>query len=317
MAVEAKKRGQVARLAEGSVIPVGESLYQKAFKRLLRDRLTLVMIALLLIMVVFTLSAPLLEQALNVSHTDTQVLNKFASIGTVTEDDGVVSYHIAGTDDLGRDHLARLAYGGRVTLGIAFFAAMISLTIGVSLGIIMGYYGGIVDDLLMWVITTLNSVPTLFLLIIVAAVFRPGALTFTLALGLLGWTGTTRLVRGETLGLREREFVIGARSMGASDFHIMLRHIAPNLISIVVVTLAIDIGALMLTEAALSFLGLGVQPPVPTWGNMLSNSREFFRVANGWHLVVFPGLLITLSVLCLYVIGDGVRDAFDPTIEKR
>lgn len=316
MAVEAKRQGQIARLAEGSEVPVGESLYRKALRRLLRDRLTMVMIVILLVLVVFALSAPLLEQVLNVSHTETNVLDKFAPIGTVLEDDGEVSYHIAGTDDLGRDHFARLAYGGRVTLGIAFFAAIISLLIGVPVGIIMGYYGGVVDDLLMWVITTLNSVPTLFLLIIVAAVFRPGALTFTLALGLLGWTGTTRLVRGESLGLREREFVIGARSMGASDFHIMLRHIAPNLISIVVITLAIDIGRLMLTEAALSFLGLGVQPPVPTWGNMLSNSREFFRVANGWHLVVLPGVLITLSVLCLYVIGDGVRDAFDPTIEK-
>ncbi|MEL6272224.1 MAG: ABC transporter permease, partial [Chloroflexota bacterium] len=156
----------------------------------------------------------------------------------------------------------------------------------------------------------------IFLLIIVAALFRPGALTFALVLGFLGWTGTTRLVRGETLGLREREFVIGARSMGASDWYIMNRHIVPNLISIVVITLALDIGSLMLTEAALSFLGLGVQPPVPTWGNMLSNSREFFRVDGGWHLAIFPGLLITISVLCLYVIGDGVRDAFDPMIDK-
>jgi peptide/nickel transport system permease protein len=315
MAVDAKLGGQIAQLKEQRAANAGESLYRKALKRLRRDRLTILMLVLITLLVVFSLVAPLIEVVFNVSHTRTDVLNKFAPIGTVIEDDGVVSYHILGTDDLGRDHLARLAYGGRVTLGIAFFAALISLTIGVALGILMGYYGGLVDDILLWVITTLRSVPTLFLLIIVAAVFRPGALTFTLALGLLGWTGTTRLVRGETLALREREFVIGARSMGANALHIMLRHIAPNLISIVVVTLAIDIGALMLTEAALSFLGLGVQPPTPTWGNMLSNSREFFRVENGWHLVVFPGLMITLSVLCLYVIGDGVRDAFDPTLD--
>ena len=312
-----QERQRVAQLSAQSGARIGESLYRKALRRLSRDYLTLFMMGLLVLMVAFVLAAPLLETAINVSYTDTDVLNKFKPVGTAITDDGVTTYHVLGTDDLGRDHLARLAYGGRVTLGIAFFAAIISLTIGVSLGVVMGYYGGIVDDILMWVITTLNSVPTLFLLIIVAAVFRPGALTFTLALGLLGWTGTTRLVRGETLSLREREFVIGARSMGASAFHIMVQHITPNLISIVVVTLAIDIGALMLTEAALSFLGLGVQPPVPTWGNMLSNSREFFRVANGWHLVVLPGLMITLSVLCLYVIGDGVRDAFDPTITSQ
>ena len=318
MAVDVKKRGQVSRLKQEEQFNVGESLYQKAIKRLLRDRLSMFMLAVLSVLIVFTLSAPLIENGFNVSYRQTDVLGRFAPMGTVetVEEEGaeVTVYHVLGTDDLGRDHLARLAYGGRVTLGIAVVAAAISLTIGVSAGIIMGYYGGIVDDVLMWVITTLNSIPTLLLLIIIAAVFRPNATTFALVLGFLGWTGTTRLVRGETLSLREREFVIGARSMGANAFHIMLRHVAPNLISIVVITLAIDIGALMLTEAALSFLGLGVQPPVPTWGNMLSNSRQFYAEPNARHLVIFPGMLITISVLCLYVIGDGIRDAFDPQL---
>jgi len=319
MAIDAKQAGQVAQLEQrGEKLAVGESLYQKAFKRLLRDRLTMSMFAILVLLVLFTLSAPLIENGFNVSYTATDVMGRFATMGTteteVIDDQEVTVYHVLGTDDLGRDHLARLAYGGRVTLGIAVVAAAISITIGVSLGIIMGYYGGIVDDVMMWVITTLNSVPTLLLLIIIAAVFRPNATTLALVLGFLGWTGTTRLVRGETFALREREFVIGARSMGANAFHIMLRHVAPNLISIVVITLAIDIGAVMLAEAALSFLGLGVQPPVPTWGNMLSNSREFYAEPNARHLVIFPGLLITLSVLCLYVIGDGIRDAFDPQL---
>ena len=210
-----------------------------------------------------------------------------------------------------------MAYAGRVTLGIAFVAAIISIVIGIALGIIMGYYGGIVDDFILWVITTLTSIPSLFLLIIIAAIFRPGPVTITLVLVLLGWTGTTRLVRGETLSLREREIVISARAMGASPMHIMWQHILPNLISVLVITLAIDIGGLMLTEAALSFLGIGVQPPTPTWGNMLSNSRDFIRTPNAWQLIVFPGLLITFSVLCFYVIGDGVRDAFDPMIRQR
>ncbi len=317
MAVEIKQSNQVARLEANHTVAVGESLYQKALKRFIRDRLSMTMMIVLLILVTFAVSAPLIERAFNVSYTATNPTNAFAPIGSTTEEDGVISYHVLGTDDIGRDHLARLAYGARVTLGIAFFAALISLTIGVSFGILGGFYGGVADDVLMWVITTLTSVPTIFLLIIVAAVFRPGALTFTLVLGLIGWTGTTRLVRGETLGLREREFVIGARSMGASDLHIMVRHIAPNLISIVVVTLAIDIGTLMLAEAALSFIGLGVQPPVPTWGNMLTNAREFYAEPGGWYLGIFPGLLITTSVLCLYVIGDGLRDAFDPTVQTR
>jgi peptide/nickel transport system permease protein len=163
-----------------------------------------------------------------------------------------------------------------------------------------------------WGITTLNSIPTLLLIIIVVAVFRPTAEVLVVILGLLGWTGTARLVRGETFALREREFVIGARALGAQDYRIMMSHIAPNLISIVVITLAIDIGSLMLVEAGLSYLGLGVQPPTPSWGNMLSNAQTFFT--RGPHLVVVPGVFISLTVLCLYIIGDGIRDAFDPTI---
>ena len=297
----------VSKLQQDDVkVIVGESLYRKALRRLLNDWLTITMMIIIGILVVVSLMAPYLESWLDVSYTDVQLDKRFSPLGTPG--------HILGTDDLGRDHLARLARAGRITLGIAFFAAMISLTIGVSLGIITGYYGGVVDDVILWLVTTLNSIPSLFVLIIVAAIFRPGPITITLTLGLLGWTGTTRLVRGETFSLREREYVIGARSVGASNFYIMFLHILPNMISIVVITLAIDIGSLMLVEAALSFLGIGVQPPIPTWGNMLSNSREFFHHPGSRHLVVFPGLLITISVLCLYVIGDGIRDAFDPTL---
>ena len=295
---------EVAKLAESSEHYKSESLYRKAIRRLLNDYLTMAMIAILLLLAIFSLSAPLIESALNVSYTRTNPTNAFQPIGA--------EGHVLGTDDLGRDHLARMARAGQITLGIAVTASTLSMTIGVSLGVITGYFGGVVDDLVMWLITTLNSIPTLFLLIIIAAVFSPGPFTLIMVLGFLGWTGITRLVRGETLSLREREYVIGAQSMGANAFYIMFVHILPNLISIVVITMAIDIGSLMLTEAALSFLGLGVQPPIPTWGNMLSNAQTFFQ--KGPHLVVFPGLFITLTVLCLYVIGDGIRDAFDPKL---
>jgi peptide/nickel transport system permease protein len=219
--------------------------------------------------------------------------------------------HVLGTDDLGRDHLARLLYAGQVSLGIAFVAAGLSITIGIFFGILAGYYGGIVDDAIMWLIATLSSIPTLFLLLIIAAVFSPGPATLVIVLGFLGWLSIARLVRGETIALRSREYVMSARSIGASNFHIMLRHILPNLLSIVIITLAADIGDLILTESALSFLGLGIQPPTPSWGNMLSNAQSFFTL--GPHLVVMPGILISVTVLCLYVIGDGLRDAFDPT----
>ncbi|PJF22933.1 MAG: peptide ABC transporter permease [Phototrophicales bacterium] len=304
----------VVTLDEKSKQLTGESLYTKALRRLRRDRLTVSALLVIFLMVLFSFSAPLIEDIFNVSYTRTSS-NVFAKPFTsepVTEQDPQGGFNLLGTDDLGRDQLARLAYAGQISMQIAILAALLSLAIGVSLGIFTGFYGGIIDDLIMWVITTLNSIPALFLLIIVAAVLKPGATTLILVLGLLGWTGTTRLVRGETLALREREYIISARALGASNFRIMYSHIAPNLLSIVVVTLAQDIGSLLLTEAGLSFLGLGVQPPTPTWGNMLSNSQTFFN--KGPHLVIFPGLLISVTVLCMYIIGDGIRDAFDPTI---
>lgn len=167
------------------------------------------------------------------------------------------------------------------------------------------------DDFINWVITTLNSIPQLFLLLIIAAVLQPSPATLIIVLGFLGWTGITRLVRGETLSIREREYVISARAIGASSLRIMFSHILPNLFSVIIITLMIDIGGIILVEAALSFLGLGIKPPTPSWGNMLTDSQNYFT--KGPHLVFAPGILIFITVLCLYVMGDGIRDAFDPT----
>ena len=202
--------------------------------------------------------------------------------------------HILGTDNLGRDQLARLLFAGQVSLGIAVVSGVLSIGIGLFLGVLTGYYGGKLDDLITWLIATLNSIPGLFLLLIVSAVLKPGPGALIIVLGLLGWTFTTRLVRGETLALRERDFIVSARAVGASDLYIMVAHIIPNVISITVVNLAITMGDLILLESALSFLGVGIQPPTPTWGNMLSNAQSFFK--TGGHLVIFPGLLIVITV---------------------
>jgi peptide/nickel transport system permease protein len=293
---------------------VGQSLTALALRRLRQDKLTLLAMAVIVVLTLISLSASFIEDnILHVDYTRTSINEAFLPPGT----DG----HILGTDDLGRDHLARLLFAGQISLGIAFTAAIISLVIGVSLGILTGYYGGIVDDITNWIITTLNSIPTLFLLLIISAVvltnpalsgtFLRGPFGLVAVLGFLGWTGTTRLVRGETLSLREREYIIGARAVGASPLRIMISHILPNLLSIVVITLAIDIGGLILTESALSFLGLGVRAPYASWGNMLTNAQTYFN--KGVYLVIAPGLLIVITVLCLYIIGDGLRDAFDPT----
>lgn len=299
---------------------VGESLTTLALRRLRRDKLTLLAIAVLAFLAVASFTAPITTGLLGVNETRTDSTKRFLLPLTWAPPTDPIPgreqvLHLLGTDDLGRDHFARLLYAGQVSLSVGLLASTLSLTIGVSLGILTGFYGGIIDDIVNWVIATLNSIPQLFLLLIIAAVLQPSAGTLIIIFGFLGWTGITRLVRGETLSIREREYVVSARAVGASPFRIMFAHILPNLFSVIVVTLAIDIGSIILAEAALSFLGLGIKPPTPSWGNMLTDAQSYFTL--GAHLVVMPGLLIFITVLCLYIIGDGIRDAFDPQSKDR
>jgi peptide/nickel transport system permease protein len=304
-------QASIARIEIAEEHRKSESLTTKAIRRLRKDKLTLIAMAVILVLILLAVLAPVIESQLGVSYTQVRTESTFLPFGSFP--------NILGTDDLGRDHLVRLLYGGRVSLTIAFFSAILSIIIGVSLGMITGYYGGIIDDVVNWFISTLTSIPSLFLLLIISALFirtttDSGVIPLILVLGLLGWTGTTRLVRGETLSLREREYVVAARAMGANPLRIMFVHILPNLFSVIIITLMIDLGSLILAEATLSFLGLGVKPPEPTWGNMLQGARDYFN--RGVHLVIMPGLLIFITVLCLYVIGDGLRDAFDPTAKE-
>ncbi|MCY4464923.1 MAG: ABC transporter permease [Chloroflexi bacterium] len=282
------------------------SLTDQALRRLWRDRLSMASIAVLLLLTAAAVAAPLITGILDVNPNTTDASeSKYLPVFS--------EGHLLGTDNLGRDHLARLLYAGQVSLFIGFMSAFLALVIGVTLGILTGYYGGLIDDLVNWVITTLNAIPGLVLLIVISAVFRPDANSLILVIVFLTWTATTRLVRGETLAIRAREYIISAKAVGASDFRVMRVHILPNVFSLTIVTLARNIGIVMLIEASLSFLGLGVQPPTATWGNMLSKSREFITKAP--YLMILPGLLITAVVLCLYIIGDGLRDAFDPTAQ--
>ncbi len=294
----------VAQLTTSNQPYVGQSLTQLALRRLRRDKATLLAIAFLLVLTLASVFAPFIcEQILRVDPNATAPREAFLPVGTPG--------HILGTDNLGRDQLARLLYAGQISLGIGFFGSVLTIIIGLSVGIITGYYGGIVDDFVNWIITTLDSIPSLFLLLIVFVVFKPYPATLVFVFAILGWTGTTRLIRGETLAIRSREYIISASAVGASSWRIMFVHILPNVISILTVTLALGIGGLILTESALSFLGIGIQPPTATWGNMLTRAQSFF--VTGPHLVWPPGILIVATVLCLYIIGDGVRDAFDPT----
>lgn len=284
------------------------SLWQDALLHLRRDRLTLIaLITLVLLTIACYAGPPIIENVFKLDVNRTNTRSSFLPPGS--------EGHILGTDHLGRDQLIRLLYGGRVSLLIAYLASLMIIAIGVTLGLMAGFYGGVVDDTITWLINTLNSIPPLFLLLVAAALWQPSAEVLIVILALLGWVGTSRLVRGEVLTLRERDYVLAARALGASNGRLIVYHIWPNLMSIVLVTGSIIAGNLILVESGLSFLGVGVQPPVPTWGNMLTDSRSYF--VTGVHLVVWPGLLILITVMCFYLVGDGLRDALDPHSNRK
>lgn len=270
--------------------------------RLLRDKLTLLTLAVLLIMTIGCLfGPPIVERVFKVDPNRTHVVDRFLPPGPA---------HILGTDEYGRDQLIRLLYGGQISLAIAYSASLMSIVIGLTVGLLAGYYGGRVDDVVIWFVNTLSSIPTIFLLLIASALWSPTATTLIVILAALSWLTTCRLVRGQVLALRIRDFVLAAKSVGAKNSWIILNHILPNVMSVVITNLTISAGSLILVESGLSYLGLGVQPPTATWGNMLTDSRQYF--ANSSYLVFWPGLAITVTVLCFYLVGDGIRDALDP-----
>ncbi|HRL14521.1 MAG TPA: ABC transporter permease [Aggregatilineales bacterium] len=283
------------------------TLLGDAVAHLLRDRLTMAALITLLLLTLLCAFGPPLLEATGLDATRTNTRAQFQP--------PLTGEHLLGTDHLGRDQLLRLLYGGRVSLMVAYLTSVLIVVIGVTLGLVAGYFGGLVDDLLAWMINTLSSIPPIFLLLIASALWQPSPEMLVILLAVTSWVGTSRLVRGEVLSLRERDFILSARALGASNRRLITDHIFPNLLSLVIVTGTIIAGNLILIESGLSYLGVGIQPPTPSWGNMLTDSRSYF--VTGAHLVVFPGLLIFITVLCFYLVGDGLRDALDPRRNKR
>jgi peptide/nickel transport system permease protein len=227
--------------------------------------------------------------------------------------------HPFGTDQLGRDLLTRCLYGGRVSLIVGFLVVVITLLIGVPLGAVSGYFGGWVDNVIMRFTDAALSLPSLLVLILLSAILleidlpflkRNNVLTIALVIGSLSWMTNSRLVRATYLTLREKEFIVAANCMGASDLRIMGRHILPNSVGPIIVASTLEMGYAIMEEAGLSFLGFGIQPPTPSWGNLLSNAQEHLT-RHPW-LAIFPGLMIFLTIISINYIGDGLRDAFDP-----
>ena len=284
-------------------VAASRGYWSRAWSRLLRNRVAVAGLIVISVLALLALLAPLIAP------------NDPAAQNVLNSREGPSLQHLAGTDSLGRDMLSRLIYGARVSLSVGVFAQAIVLVIGLPLGLIAGYRGGWADNAIMRFTDLVYAFPDLLLIILLRAVVGGDIFTLFLIIGLVSWVNVARLVRGQVLSLREREFVEAARSLGASDREIMTRHLLPNITGPLVVLLALGIPRAVFIEAALSFIGFGVDPSTPSWGSMVQEGQS--AIGSASHLVIFPSAAIALLTLAFTFLGDGLRDALDPSIEDQ
>lgn len=269
-------------------------------KRFAKNRLALTGAFIVLLLLLVALFAPLISPY---NPTATDVHNMLSPPS---------KSHIFGTDELGRDVFSRMIWGSRISLQVGFVAVGIAIFIGIIVGALAGYYGGVVDSILMRFVDIMLAIPTLFLILAVIAIVEPSVFVIMVVIGITSWMGISRLVRAEFLTLKERDFVLAAKSLGADDIRIIFRHILPNALAPVFVTATFRIAGAILLESGLSFLGLGVQPPTPSWGNILTSGKDNIEVA--WWLSLYPGIAILIAALSYNLVGEGLRDALDPRL---
>lgn len=279
------------------------SWWQLAWKRFLKNRLSILGIIVLGILILIAIIGPLLiEPDLALRP---QPLNRLLEPS---------SEHWLGTDEVGRDIFARIIYAERISLGIAFFTMIVSIILGTLTGLISGYYGGFVDQVISRVTDGILSIPSIYVLLMISAVLRPNIPMIIITLGFLNWMDLSRILRSQVLSLKNMDFIEACRATGASNSFTIRRHIFPNSLGSILVVAPLVMGRALLAESALSFLGLGIQPPIPSWGNMLNNAQ--LHLITHPVLAVPPGLMIVICVVTVNYIGDGLRDAFDPKLRQ-
>lgn len=282
-------------------------LWTDAWTRFRRNRLAVGSLAVVLVMILLAVIAPILEHfGLLADPTVQDVVNSYAPPGS--------PHHILGTDDLGRDILAKLLFGAQVSLSIGLLVQVITLSIGGAIGLVAGFYGGWVDNLLMRFTDIMYAFPDLLFVLIIVAALGPTYLNILIAIGFVSWVGLARLVRGQVLSIKEKEFVEAAKAAGTSPFKIIAKHLLPNSLGPVIVVLTFGIPAAIFTEAVLDFLGVGLRPPQPSWGVMVFEG--YAAVDSYPSLVLIPCIALSLTMLAFNFIGDGLRDALDPRMKR-
>jgi peptide/nickel transport system permease protein len=271
----------------------------RALRRFVANRMAVVGSAIVLLLCLMAVFADVVAPY----HPTQDIFSGMRGVGPSWE-------HPMGFDHLGRDLLSRVIHGTRVALLVGLAASLISVIIGVAVGAIAGYFGGWVDEVLSLVVDTLMAFPLIALLIVLAALIGPSLTTTIIVIGVTVWARYARVVRAEVLSLRERDFVVAAKALGSSDRRIIWRHVIPNVLTSVIVLASLQVGSIIILESALSFLGLGVRPPTPSWGGILADGRAF--ILRYPHIAIFPGIMIVITVLAFNFIGDGLRDALDP-----
>lgn len=281
---------------------IGEGYWQIAWRRLRKHRLAMAGLFIIFLLIASAVFAPVIAPY---RFDEIDLLNRFGR--------PLQPGHVLGTDDLGHDVLTRLLYAGRVSLVVGFAAALSAVALGTMVGVVAGFYGGNIDNALMRLTDIVLTLPVFGVLLILGRYFGGGILPIVAIIGLFGWTIAARLVRGEILRLKNQDFTDAARALGANETRIIFRHLLPNALAPIIVAATLDVGGAILTEAALSYFGVGIQPPTPSWGNMLQNAQSYLWTSP-W-LAFWPGIMIFLTVLCFNFFGDGLRDALDPRLK--